>query len=82
LRQLIEACGAQQPADRGHLLIPHRAELEDREPTPSTAEPSLTEQERPPVGEENRNGNCGHDRREQRQPPDRADHVEQPLGPS
>jgi hypothetical protein len=81
LRQLIEARGAQQPADGGHLLIPHRAELEDRERTPSAAEPRLAEQEGPPVPEQNRGGNCGHDRREEDQPADRADHVERPFQP-
>jgi hypothetical protein len=72
LWQLVEAGGAEQPADSGHLLIPHRAELEDRERTPSAAEPCLAEQQRPPVGTENRGGNRRHDRREEHQAADGA----------
>jgi len=82
LRQLIEARGAQQPPDDGHVLITHRAELEDRERTPSAAEPCLAEQQGPPVGEENRGGNRGHDRREEHQPAKGADHVESPFQPT
>jgi hypothetical protein len=82
LRQLVEASGAQQSADRGHVFISHRAELEDGERPPSAPKPCLAEQQRPPVGEENRGGNRGHDRREENQPADGADHVEGPFQPT
>ena len=79
LRELIEARRAQHPPDPRDSAVPHRAELEDGERSAPSAEALLSEQNRPPVLQEDGACDDRHGRRKREQAAHGPDEIEQTL---
>jgi hypothetical protein len=81
LRQLIEACGAEQPSHPRDPAGAHRSELQDVKRSALVPEAFLPKDHRPTVIEQYRHRDHRHRRGKRRQPGQGPDQVEHPLRP-
>ncbi len=79
LRELVEARRAEHPADPRDSAVPHRAELEDGERSPPSAQAVLAEENRKPVLQDDGAREDHHRRRKSAQAAQGPDDIEETL---